>query len=96
MFSTPAPRASRKYSRSWSVVEPTHVRCEATRTPNRFRTCVVISSVLSRVEPPAPNVQVITSGCKAMRWPTFSYSDASPAAVFGGNSSKEREKEREG
>src|SRR3990170_5708454 len=89
-FSTPCSVALPSHRRSWSVVDPTQVRCAAVVTPNVSRILTVSSSVLSRVDPPAPYVQVTMEGVNVISSSRAAKSCASPAPVLGGKISKDR------
>src|SRR3990170_3754206 len=89
-FSTPCSVALPSHRRSWSVVDPTQVRCAAVVTPNVSRILTVSSSVLSRVDPPAPYVQVTMEGVNVISSSRAAKSCASPASVLGGKIWKDR------
>ena len=51
---------------------------------------ITASSVLRRVEPPAPHVTDTKSGSRRFRSSTVRYSDAKPLSVLGGKNSNEK------
>src|SRR3984885_6971787 len=89
-FWMPAASSSRKSSRNSSSVLPEHVTCASTSMPVSPLMRLAISTDRLRVDPPAPYVTDTYAGSSVLSVLKDVISASTPASVFGGKNSNEK------
>src|SRR3954451_19786491 len=89
-FSMPAAAKRSRISINPSRVSPTQLRCAIASSPCACLMRVAISTVPSRVAPPAPYVTETKEGSSGFRASTVSNSSSTFSGVFGGKNSIEK------
>src|SRR4051794_37240341 len=89
-FSMPAAAKRSRISINPSRVSPTQLRCAIASSPCACLMRVAISTVPSRVAPPAPYVTETKEGSSGFRASTVSNSSLTFSGVFGGKNSIEK------